>query len=311
MIEQKLFQDVWLDELNPIVGRELAKMSWLTQRHSLRGYVRKVVLVIITLATEIWYISVVTSPNSPRSCLYNCSKSPSGFAGAAGAVINLFLIVGLLVSFFTDLYYISLSIGPLMTERANGTWDLLQLTELPEAQIIAAKYAVTQVRAWQLTAIEFGVRLAGVVVILLTMVSYSVLSPRDFSLFSQYYPDYIVLLMLTGTVYVLEPIWRMRLVVSIGLAVALRSNNLTSGLLSGLGALIVMRILQIIVLGSIFFGLFAFLRWVAPTFLGKQTLFDCVAIVMLGVFLTIVYLFHYLSRRYLLWWTVRLAARVQ
>src|SRR5579859_3026332 len=154
MIDERVFRKSPLNKDNPVLIYKLKRVSWSCKRSGLRRYVL-IVLGIFVLAIAaicawdvlgLWvrygYLDVAV-----QEIFYS-------------VFFNAILAVSTLIGLFLDLCYINLPARQLLREKESGRWDLLRTTALPGVQIIAAEYAVAQLRAWRVLAIEVALRAA-------------------------------------------------------------------------------------------------------------------------------------------------------
>lgn len=151
-------------------------------------------------------------------------------------LLGLSLLGGLLLDGFS----LALALGSINGELTAGRWELLRLTLLPVEYVIAAKQGVAEVRVWRYTILLVALRLAVAVMLLITlalMLGRASAPPpaapaRALAVLVQ-----LLVLASLGALYVLEPIWRARMVTALGVAVSARAARGAPPLLLGVAAL--------------------------------------------------------------------------
>jgi hypothetical protein len=128
-------------------------------------------------------------------------------------------------------------------------WDVLRLTPISSASITRVLDAIGQLRVWRFMTILSGLRATIVVLVVLTLVFQNfanriVLRFEDVLLW--------MTLALFATVYVLEPFWRMRALVALGLWLSSRFRNSLSLVLVALGSVFAVWLSQVVIIGTIF-----------------------------------------------------------
>jgi hypothetical protein len=138
-------------------------------------------------------------------------------------------------------------------EFTAGRMDLIRLTELWEGDIVAAKHSLAQVRVWRMTMLVACARLAGVLLTFLTL--FVGVSAGSFFEAFRYAPlEVIIGLVSYGlfiVVFVLEPLWRVRAMTALGIAISTRVRNPALAILLGFLAIPAVWITQMVVLGVI------------------------------------------------------------
>lgn len=238
---------------NPVFDYELRSIGKSRSREDLKRLVVNMIALFHAVALGGWCI--VGSLISARST-YAYGPSTSAnihstnlfIAGIAG-----FISIG--VTLGADVYYFLTTVSSISDPITAGQWDLLRLTKVPENDILAAKYAATLVRAWRTLAIEVAWR-----VISVTFASFSVimglleLGRYSYSSTGDAWSSLIVYLScfaIFAFVYIVEPFWRMRTFVAMGLWISAAVRNSTFAALAGLGSIMGVRLAQVAALVAI------------------------------------------------------------
>jgi hypothetical protein len=213
------------------------------------------------------------------------------------------LLIGLLL----DFYFVGLPAGRLMHEKESGHWDMMRMTALSTAQIIDAKYTSAQLKAWRGLTIEVALRIAVIAVLTVNAILGQIgraSDPGNYFLFT-----WLGTFVMPGSIYILEPIWRMQMVVSMGLAISVQGRTLTSVVLVDLGALLAMRILQGILTIVYFLAMSILVKWLNAIH-STQNELTLVSMLILALFGLFIYLFYRMGRRWMLHRALRLASSV-
>src|SRR5260221_9123529 len=156
MIHSPTFRNVRLHADNPVLNQELKRIPWSQKRSGVRRYFGIVVGIILLATAGIWCLNAI------GFCQQLYTKSCDLFLAAEHGFSTVFfaamIIFSTFVGLFLDIYYINLPARRLLREKESGSWDILRTTALPGSKIIAAKYAVAQLRAWRVLAIEVALR---------------------------------------------------------------------------------------------------------------------------------------------------------
>ena len=174
------------------------------------------------------------------------------------AIGLLFMSFG--VSVLLDYHSMSVAIRSINSEINARRIDLLRVTPLREIQIISAKYAGAQVRAWRRTVYVMWLRAAAValalIVSLLTLTNNALypLSAREW--FFVIYGH--VILGAAALIYIVEPLWRMRAVTALGLALSSHVTSALAVVLSSALAVFAFWLAQALI-GSVLFTMVGFI----------------------------------------------------
>jgi hypothetical protein len=304
MIDQSSLPGVRLTD-NPLLCRELNGVAPSRKYRDARRFFWIVTGIIVLATVTLCYLIGIGGCRSPYRSSGGCSILDTVDAGLSRSVFLPALAGSLLIGLLLDFYFISLPGGRLAREKENGHWDAIRVTTLTTAQIIGMKYVGAQLRAWRAVSVEVALRIAVVAilvfdVILLQLGGYALLDNSN--LFGSLGTFVIV-----GSVYILEPIWRMRMVVSMGLAISMQVHSLSFAALANFGALLAMRILQGILIAG--FALLVSSSFLSPRY-GAQAETNLMAVLTFGFFGLCIYLFYFTGRSWMLSRAMRLAEPV-
>lgn len=198
------------------------------------------------------------------------------------ATVDFSIILGgvsLLASIPLDYVSITASLKSISGEIASGTWDLLRLTAVREGELVLAKHATTQLRAWRATMWVIGLRIItsliaaiGFFARYLDATNPSVRNSLGFGLLFVVF-SLVPFVVLFG-IFALEPLWRMRAVTALGMVISARVRDGASAALLAVATVLALWIVQALVLvavvaglGVLLFVLFNVLGLCAPTIL--------------------------------------------
>jgi hypothetical protein len=285
---------------HPVLVRELRQMGWLERAGSPWRYVARRTLIIVTLVMVVfaaWMLFHWLRPARIYSSWW--------FSEAA---LNYLIIVGglsLVASLPTDYASLTAALNSINGDTVTGTWDLLRLTEIREGELVLAKHAGAQLRAWRSMASVIGLRVA-VALITVILFAHEYAGGTDRFGFEADAPlSYLVFNIVPFTVlfgiYIFEPLWRMRAVTALGLVVSSRSTDAAASALSGLGVLLAFWLVQLIVVAAVFVGTSVLFFSIALFGVGAL----CAPLVMLLVIFATVYGFYSILKT----WSLRQVAR--
>jgi len=217
---------------NPVFDYELRRVRWPRSVEELQRYTLNVLIALHLIIGGLWLVSRLfyNRPNAGTALLMTY------------ALIALSSVVIMVAA---DLYYILTTVGAINHQIAAGQWDLLRITELRGENILLAKYAIAQIRAWRFLSVEVAIRVAGLVLGVL-------FEPQIFVVLVLTLPvSWCLMILVAG--YVAEPLWRMQAIIALGVAIAARVHNHTFAILTALGAILVIQVLRFVVLAGLWY----------------------------------------------------------
>ncbi len=255
---------------NPVFEYDMRRLRQPRNREELKGYSRWLVIAVCGIVGAWW---LAARSGSPR---YTYSSTEA----------NMLLLLGFLtlcLMLVSNFYYALLTVGTINREITSTQWDQLRLTALDGRRILFAKYAILQIRAWRLMMLDIALRAAAIGLVFVAFVYNLTASPGSSSVLLGY-PEgwsFIAAMIMIGATYILEPLWRMRAVVSIGMAVSVTVRSFTYAFLATLGFVVLVYLAQMLIwLG---FGYF-----VVQIFAGSSTssagLICCIPLVGVAIF---------------------------
>jgi magnesium-transporting ATPase (P-type) len=206
-------------------------------------------------------------------------------------------------------------------EIKSGRWELIRLTPLREGHIIRSKHAAAQLRQWGLILSLISIRVALVVLLFfVTLLPYADSSNLRFTAYLSDEPttltviEFVFLslqsagLFVLGIVFLLEPIWRVRGMTALGLAISARVYDGGMATMVSAAAIISLWGIQLIILIGVFsvtvsFSFFMLYSPVASGFIYILIFAIIVCLAQIGVF----YLLQTWALRRVAWQLVRLS----
>lgn len=163
------------------------------------------------------------------------------------------LILGAMIAI--DVAYVLITVSTFNAEMRQGQWDLLTLTPVPSERIYAAKFSVAQLRVFHFMVVETGLRTLCVWLFMLEIAFR--LIQRWGGLYSVLLSNMLGVLIILPAVYflIVEPFWRMRVMVAIGFAASARIEQEGFALFAALVGVFAVRAIQ---LGMVVGGALAF-----------------------------------------------------
>jgi hypothetical protein len=256
---------------NPVFSYEIRRVRWLKSVESLRRYSQYVLYGLHAFIIGWWFLSIAVHLLSNytlySSGSFNASVAVHNIYDVAELIITLILFANVGVTLLADAYYTMVTVNSINQQVVSGHWDILRVTPLPEDDILSAKYAISQILAWRLMAIETALRVLSIVFIPVLIISTPLLYSGNLltSLLAFVTAPVIILFVIVAVapvsipvlilllMYIFEPYWRMQAVLAFGIAVSARIQNTTIAALAGFGTLLVMRAVQVAVFAGILY----------------------------------------------------------
>lgn len=136
----------------------------------------------------------------------------------------------------------------------SGQWELIRTSGQREKNLFQAAYAIAQIRVWRPMTIEIAFRIAAIELILLDSLRY-LIGPGSVMGLLVSFPVLAILLLggIGMIVLILEPLWRMKALAALSLAVATSVKNTAFAYLALFGMTITLHFLQIASLVLVWF----------------------------------------------------------
>jgi hypothetical protein len=223
---------------NPVFEWSVRRMRFLARPNHMAIYSWAVLIAVHVVFDGGWLFLKLSQAWGRSRSVYS---DPTFVLGGS------LLMMAVVITLAADLYYITLASGAMLRRRESGQWDALRLTAMNEKDIINAEYAVAQIRGWRLLPFEVAIRTAAAVVFTLSAILPAPYLNTPFAIALYLLVAPMVAMPGIALVYVicvLEPLWRMRTVMAIGIAVATSLRNPMLVMLTALGLVFGLRLLQ-------------------------------------------------------------------
>jgi hypothetical protein len=174
------------------------------------------------------------------------ARLASGAPGSRANVLTceFLALATLALTLSADLYTVAATVSRVRHLLDSGRWDLLRLTALPGDHIVAAEYAIAQMRVWRVMIAETLFRLTGLVFLAL-------LNPNTALMLVIALPVSLFLMVLVAA-YLIEAKMRIQAVAALSMALGMRIHQPTFALLAALGMVLLLRLAQLVALGSLY-----------------------------------------------------------
>ncbi len=244
----------------PLFKYAVRRVRWAGTVEHLRKYNWRVALIVPVIVIGLWVLTVYMAwtayfyNQTGAATYYN---SPSRVTDQSATFIGLLILISIGMDLILDFASLIFALNSIGGEVSAGRWDLLRLTPINEGRIIGAKHGLAQVRAWRVMALVLYTRFAAVALILLHAFLLPVLVGDAPSIFTSFRYDFsnTLLALVTAAIflaiYVIEPLWRMRAMTAVGIAISARVYSIVFALLTAFAAIVVTWITQVIILGII------------------------------------------------------------
>jgi len=273
---------------SPIFKMELRRLGRFRTALQLKWYTLFVLSAPSLIFINIYLLLVVTSVaeyNANVGGYATYGYTTYGYYGSNSTITSVFFLFSLTSGFLatvtplamlvTDFNFLSAGLNAINQHRESGQWEMLRLTPLAPEAIIGAKLATVQIRAWRPLALELGLRLLPIVV-LLTLLLFNpdlifrnqslVSSPNSlFDIVQQMFTNnlasglaILIILLMTAYSWMSEPIWRMRAMTALSMSISSRTNSAMMSSIYGFFTWIGLRIVQVFSLGGIAYLFFLF-----------------------------------------------------
>jgi hypothetical protein len=225
---------------NPIFDYELHRLRWPHSTRDMTRYSRTVIFGVCLVFLLWWAVG------QQYNSRYNISEE---------SIVIMLGFLTIAVTLVSNFYYALLTVGTINREITSSQWDQLRLTGQGGERILLAKYAILQIRSWRLMVVDTALRVAALGVFALIVLYSTFGSPSGIFLLllSPFAWVMIVSLIVLGSAYSLEPLWRMRAVISVALAISTRVHSLAYALLGVLGFIILIYVAQLLILAAFLF----------------------------------------------------------
>jgi hypothetical protein len=240
----------WFDRLlpqayvlpnNPLFWYETRGLEWERDPDNLRHFTRFIwqAVVAVTLVICLLLLAAMLLPLR-FILIYSLIRT------LVVVLFGLSLFDRLLIDFNT--LAAAQTVGRDLT---HGRWQLIALTSMRLNDAVRAKYAAVQLRVWSLVALSMGLRLGVIVLAVFFVFVLPLVYPFGVNpylvarlgtgptpMWVSYVPLLLVLSVPAALAYLLEPLWRVRIVAALGLAIAAGRLPPTLALLQGIAVVL-------------------------------------------------------------------------
>jgi hypothetical protein len=205
----------------------------------LKDYRRRVFGIIVGLTTVLWVLEQL---------------NPATRASLTGNEILgvILFIVSLIFTLVSSGYAAVITIGAIHQQIDSGNWDQLRITLCSGSIVVEAYTTISQIRAWRWCIIESGLRVAVFVPFVLDIVYAAFFTKMNiYIMFALFLPPAWIVMGMIGfsvIVFVLEPFYRMPLIVALAMAITVRVLNVGIALSALVFIVLLNHLLQIVVL---------------------------------------------------------------
>lgn len=220
---------------DPIFEREFQRLGKPATREELTAYDLKTIILLHIGAWGLLFglagsVSLIFGPygwGDPAVSLF--------FRGTIGfAIFGLAIIASGIVS---DLYYMAATVLNARGAVHSVEWDMLRLTAIPGACLLASQLAIVQIRAWRFMTLETVARIVmlepfivGGYAIYTSSRACLGCSRNVITYDNSGLPLFAMMIIVSATL-ILEPLWRMRALTTCGLLISLQSDDSSQNIL--------------------------------------------------------------------------------
>lgn len=250
---------------HPLFRREVRRVRWGFSESRLRSYSLRVLLIAHLLMFLAWLLLSLAFSTPPAYSYYQQSAITWFVYGSSSQVFLLLIIAAVGANLILDFSSMLAALSAISGEKLAGRWDLLRLTALREEGIVNAKHAVAQVQAWRAMAVTVSTRVATIILGLIIFPFLPLFLLGDDGFFSSLRDSLIqepfgtlfgfAVIVLTLTVYIIEPYWRMKAMTALGMVISSYILNTPLATLAGIGAIFAVWLVQIVIAAMLVFGL--------------------------------------------------------
>lgn len=240
----------------PLFKYAVRRVRWAGTVEHLRKYNWRIAAIVHLAIVGLWLLAIYDMVS-----VYGQTGSinPSYVvSGQSGDFIAWLIVISIGMDLILDFASLIFALNSIAGEVNAGRWDLLRMTPINERLIIEAKHGLAQLRAWRVMALVLYTRSAAVVLILLHTFLLPVLVGDSPDIFREFRYDFFNMLLALVTVviflaiYIIEPLWRMRAMTAVGIAISTRVlYTIAFAFLTAFAAIVATWITQVMILAII------------------------------------------------------------
>jgi len=250
---------------HPVFQREVRGLKrWASSPERLKRHNRRVLLVVHALVLAGWLVLAVLlsvdlgNPASWNGLSFNFQQS-------SNILVWLIVTASIAAGALLDMTSMRTTLNSISGEVITGRWELLRLTLLSVGGIVNAKHHIAQLRVWRLAFVVICLRLATIMLMFLLVFVLPYLSPgynynlESFLFLIETEPHsaglVMLIIVLTLGIYVIEPLWRMKAVTALGMAISSYTLDLPFAALLAVLGVFGMWVAQLMVIVALSMGL--------------------------------------------------------
>jgi hypothetical protein len=264
----------------PIFRYTIRRVRWGGTVDALARYTRRVTLIVFGALALLWLLVILlTLPAvagcSSSSAYYRCDYI---LYEAGATILSIYALVSILADVLLDFACIIAALNSLRGRVNSPVWDLLRLTTMHPQSIVGAEHAVVQARAWRSMIWVVGMRFSVIALALIHAFALPIMlgDGGGWTGLVDTIADQPIQSLLTIAgfivflgIYVIEPLWRMWAMTALGLALTAWHRSIVTTILSAMGWMLGLWILQIIIMAAMLWVAFTTasgLLWCLPLF---------------------------------------------
>jgi hypothetical protein len=239
----------------PLFKYAVRRVRWAGTFEQLRKYNLWVAAAVHLVIVGLWLLAIYDMTALFRQ---TGSMNPSYVAsGQSGAFIAWLMIISIGMDLILDFASLIFALNSIAGEVSAGRWDLLRMTPINEQRIVGAKHGLAQVRAWRVMALVLYTRSAAIVLIVLHVFLLPMLVGGSSILMDMFRYEFfnpllaLITFVIFLVVYAIEPLWRMRAMTAVGIAISARVYTIVFAFLTAFAAIVATWISQVIILAII------------------------------------------------------------
>jgi hypothetical protein len=264
-------------QANPVFALERRHLLWPRTDDEITKYNRIILVSSLVVAAAGWII-VARFRNNSADLAYFWEL-----------VIFLSAAFMLFCSFYTGV----MTTSSIQQRIDSGQWDDLRITLQSGSTVVEAYDALAQIRAWRLTLIEIALRLCGSTIFVIDWLYFSLSSSDQHLLLDPLCWIWTTTIVFILGAFILEPVYRMRVIVALSIFITLNIQNVVYDLLADFAVILLILVLQLAALA----GTFYIVQWIADSGEAGVVGLACVLPVMLITIISLLYFLYGLVRQ--------------
>ncbi len=157
------------------------------------------------------------------------------FGAFYATVMFVFPVLALAFGQMLNVIALASSVNIITEEASAHRWDLLRLAAGDEQRLLTAKLGLARARAWRVTAMCLVLQPFKLALLVPTTFYSIVETPFRQAVPANWFFPWLIVLLMVFPAFMLGPIWRMKLLTAMGLAISARTTDQTMGTLAAVG----------------------------------------------------------------------------